>query len=77
MKLPIVSAKQLIEILSKQGFYVARQKGSHVILKKRALGKVFTAVVPNHAEIRVGTLLSILRQAGVSKQDFIKIVAET
>jgi predicted RNA binding protein YcfA (HicA-like mRNA interferase family) len=50
------------------GFTVARQKGSHIVLRKGATG----CVIPNHKEIRVGTLSGILKQAGVSLDEFLK-----
>jgi predicted RNA binding protein YcfA (HicA-like mRNA interferase family) len=46
---------------------VVRQKGSHVILRKNMNG----CVVPNHREIKTGTLAGILKQAGVSVEEFI------
>jgi predicted RNA binding protein YcfA (HicA-like mRNA interferase family) len=49
------------------GFAVARQKGSHIVLRRGASG----CVVPNHKEIRPGTLAGILKQAGVSVEEFI------
>jgi predicted RNA binding protein YcfA (HicA-like mRNA interferase family) len=44
-----------------------RQNGSHIVLRKGSSG----CVVPNHKEIKVGTLADILRQAGVSADDFL------
>jgi len=49
------------------GFVVARQRGSHIVLRRGASG----CVVPNHKEIRPGTLAGILKQAGVSVEEFI------
>jgi predicted RNA binding protein YcfA (HicA-like mRNA interferase family) len=46
---------------------VVRQKGSHVILRQDNYG----CVVPNHREIKRGTLAGILKQAGVSVEEFI------
>jgi len=69
-KLPRVSGKDLVEGLKKLGFEVARQKGSHVVLKKGGSG----CVVPLHREVRTGTLHGVLKQAGVSKEEFIKAV---
>ena len=60
MKLPILSGHEVIKILSKQDFRIARQKGSHIILvKESAVGKR-AVVVPNHKEIDRGTLLDKL-----------------
>jgi predicted RNA binding protein YcfA (HicA-like mRNA interferase family) len=73
-KLPRLSGKEVIKVLSKEGFLVVRQKGSHVILiKKSQEGRKHT-VVPLHKEIDKGTLLQIIRQAGLSKDEFVKLI---
>ncbi|HAL48185.1 MAG: type II toxin-antitoxin system HicA family toxin [SAR202 cluster bacterium] len=46
------------------------QRGSHVKFVKRDDGGVRTAVVPRHREVVVGTLRSIMRQAGLSQDEF-------
>lgn len=74
MKLPILSGHDVIKILSKQGFTVARQKGSHIILVKESKEGKKGVVVPNHKEIDKGTLLEIIRQSGMMKEDFIKLI---
>ena len=64
--LPHISGAEAIRALQKLGFVVARQKGSHVILRRGSAG----CVVPNHKEIKIGTLSSVLKQAGVSTDEF-------
>lgn len=64
--LPHISGAEAIRALQKLGFVVARQKGSHVILRRGSSG----CVVPNHKEIKLGTLSSVLKQAGVSTDEF-------
>ncbi len=73
MKLPTISGKEIISLLLKQGFTVKRQKGSHVTLYKRILEKGLYVTVPVHGnkDILPSTLLSIIRQAGMSKEEFI------
>jgi len=61
MKLPAVSGKEIIKLLSKQGFQTVRQKGDHISLVKMVGGEPLLAVVPLEKEIKKGTLLSILR----------------
>ena len=73
-KLPRVSGGDVIKILTKIGFTIARQKGSHVILKKETSEGIRTTVVPLHSEIDRGTLLEILRQAGLKKDDFLSLI---
>ncbi|MFA4856023.1 MAG: type II toxin-antitoxin system HicA family toxin [archaeon] len=72
MKLPIISGKSLIKFLSKQGFEIAGRKGSHVRLKKKTQGKALVTVVPLHKRLDPGTLLAILRQCEISKEEFAK-----
>ena len=73
-KLPVLSGKDVIRTLSKIGFQVARRKGSHVILVKFVEGKKKGVVVPYHKEIDRGTLLEIIRQSGLTREKFIKLV---
>jgi|LGOV01.1.fsa_nt_gb predicted RNA binding protein YcfA (HicA-like mRNA interferase family) len=72
-KLPRLSGHELIRILVQFGFIKSRQKGSHVMLiKKTKQGKI-GCVVPLHDELETGTLLGILRQAKISRDEFISI----
>ena len=59
---------------SKKGFKVARQKGSHIILVKETETGKKAVVVPNHKEIDKGTLLEIIRQAGLTRDEFLELV---
>jgi predicted RNA binding protein YcfA (HicA-like mRNA interferase family) len=65
-KLPHVSGQETIRALERLGFEVMRQRGSHVVMRRQSAG----CVVPNHREIKTGTLAGILRQAGVSAEEF-------
>ena len=72
MKLPIVSGNQIIKMLEKAGFQVTRQKGSHVSLhKKLDDGSTILVVVPRKREMKKGTLLSIIKQARMTREEFI------
>ncbi len=73
-KLPRVSGQEVVKILSKVGFSLARQKGSHMILTKQTLEGKKAVVVPNHKKIDKGTLLEIIRQAGLKREDFLRLV---
>jgi predicted RNA binding protein YcfA (HicA-like mRNA interferase family) len=65
-KLPRISGTELIRALEHLGFTVVRQRGSHIVMRRGASG----CVVPNHREIKVGTLAGILKQAEVSVDEF-------
>ena len=67
-KLPLVSGKEAIRRFEKLGFIVIRQKGSHIVMRRGSQG----CVVPNHKEIKTGTLSGILKQAGVTVDEFIQ-----
>jgi predicted RNA binding protein YcfA (HicA-like mRNA interferase family) len=69
-KLRILSGKQVCDILEKHGFIQVRQRGSHVVMQKRLPDTTITVPVPNHAELRIGTLQSVIRQSGLSKSEF-------
>ena len=69
-KLKILSGKEVCKILSANGFEQVRQKGSHIVMQKRVNNSTITVPVPNHSEIKIGTLQSIIRQSGISKEQF-------
>ena len=68
-KLPILSGQEMCKILQKRGFTHVRTKGSHAIFVKQTEAGKITIPVPLHSELAKGTLLSILRQAGMEKED--------
>jgi predicted RNA binding protein YcfA (HicA-like mRNA interferase family) len=74
MKLKPYSYKQVIVVLNKLGFVVVRHKGSHIIIKGFYNGKNRTVVAPKHGEIAIGTLRSILFQADISIEEFIRLI---
>ncbi|MDD3953070.1 MAG: type II toxin-antitoxin system HicA family toxin [Lentisphaeria bacterium] len=57
-------------MLSQHGFVEVRQRGSHIVMQKHLPETTITVPVPNHSELRIGTLQSIIRQSGVSKSEF-------
>jgi predicted RNA binding protein YcfA (HicA-like mRNA interferase family) len=73
--LKTISGEECIKILCKHfGFAVIRQKGSHIILKKELSGKTIGTVVPNHKELKMGTLKGVLELAEVEEKDFSKFL---
>jgi predicted RNA binding protein YcfA (HicA-like mRNA interferase family) len=73
LRLKPYSHRQVIKALTKLGFSVVRQRGSHIILKGSYNGINRTVVVPRHREIAVGTLRGILFQAGITIKEFITL----
>jgi len=72
--LPHLSGLEIIRALERLGFAQARQRGSHVVMKKSTPDGSIGCVVPMHDEVAIGTLRSILKQAKVSADEFIKVV---
>ncbi len=71
-KLPVISGQECIKALKKVGFYLKRQEGSHIILRR---DEPFTQlVVPDHKELDRGTLRAIIRQAGLKVDEFINLL---
>jgi predicted RNA binding protein YcfA (HicA-like mRNA interferase family) len=67
-----LSGKVVIKALARIGFYIKRRKGSHIVLRRDA---PFTqVVVPDHKNLDTGTLDTIIYQAGLSIEEFIKLL---
>jgi predicted RNA binding protein YcfA (HicA-like mRNA interferase family) len=69
-KFKTLSGKEVCEILASEGFLEVRRRGSHIIMQKKLRNDTVTVPVPNHKEIKIGTLLSIIRQSGISRNKF-------
>jgi predicted RNA binding protein YcfA (HicA-like mRNA interferase family) len=70
-KLPVLSGREIIKALKQIGFVPVRQKGSHVFLRHPD-GRRTT--VPLHDEVNKSTLMDILSQAKLKKNDFLKLL---
>ena len=73
-KLPKLSDKEVVKALSKTGFEIARQKGNHVIMRKKTSEGYIVTVVPNHKEVDRGTLIEIIRQAKLKRDEFMNLL---
>jgi predicted RNA binding protein YcfA (HicA-like mRNA interferase family) len=69
-KLPLVSGAKAVKALQRLGFFVDRQRGSHVVMKKMTTEGERGCVIPMHREVAPGTLRSALKLAGVSPEEF-------
>ena len=69
-KLKILSGRELCALLAQYGFVQIRQRGSHIIMQKSDAGATRTIPVPDHDEIRIGTLQSIIRQSQLPRKIF-------
>jgi predicted RNA binding protein YcfA (HicA-like mRNA interferase family) len=62
------SAIRAGSLVSMPGFAVVRQRGSHIVMRRGAVG----CVIPNHRELKTGTLAGVLKQAGVTAEQFVE-----
>jgi len=70
-KIPSVSAKDVIGILEKIGYFIVRQKGSHIRLHHKNRWPI---TVPNHKVLGKGLLRKILRDADLTTEEFLKLL---
>lgn len=70
LKLRVLSGKDVCAILTRFGFQEVRRRGSHIVMQKKTDDGTITVPGPDHDEIRIGTLLSIIRQSGVARGEF-------
>jgi predicted RNA binding protein YcfA (HicA-like mRNA interferase family) len=71
-KLPAVSGKQVVAVLEREGWYVKRVRGSHHVLRHPSIPDAIPVPVHGRRSVKRGTLASILRTAGISREEFAK-----
>ena len=72
MKLPVVSGKEFVKRLKKLGFEFVHQEGSHMIIRLNT--EPFTKLsIPNHKELDRGLLRSLIKDVGISVDEFIRL----
>ncbi len=69
-RLRVLSGKDVCLILADHGFIETRRRGSHIVMQKRTEDSTVTVPVPDHSEIRIGTLQSIIRQSRLPRELF-------
>jgi len=69
-KLRVLSGSEVCAILQRHRFRQVRQRGSHIVMQRQTEEETTTVPVPNHSELRHGTLRSIIRQSGVPRSEF-------
>lgn len=70
--LPVVSGRETVKALIKAGYEFDRQRGSHIMLRQ-ADSPFRRVVVPDHKEVAKGTLRGIIRQTGLTVEEFKKL----
>ena len=71
--LPHVSGRKVVQALLKIGYEKDRQKGSHIVMRQISY-PYRRIVVPDHKEVAKGTLRAIIRHAGLTVEDFAKLL---
>ena len=74
-KIPPLNPRKLIKILEKTGFKIVRQKGSHVIMMNDRKTRIVMPVHPGK-DIKPGLIRAIIREAGISREKFFKLLKE-
>jgi predicted RNA binding protein YcfA (HicA-like mRNA interferase family) len=70
--LPVISGADAVRAFSEDGWQAVRQRGSHIIMVKD--GSIASLSVPNHRELARGTLRSLIRDAGLTTEEFIELL---
>ena len=69
-ELRVLSGRDVCAILAKHGFANVRQRGSHIVMQRLDTSGTTTVPVPDHRELAIGTLRSIIRQSGLDRRLF-------
>jgi len=67
--LPRVSGREVVSALGKVGYVFDRQRGSHMILRQES-APYRRLTIPDHREVASGTLRAVIRQAGLTVEEF-------
>ncbi|MCX6644847.1 MAG: type II toxin-antitoxin system HicA family toxin [bacterium] len=70
-KLPVISGSKAVTIFKRAGWHVDRQRGSHVVMLKA--GNNASLSIPQHRELAPGTLRALIRAAGMTVEEFLKL----
>jgi predicted RNA binding protein YcfA (HicA-like mRNA interferase family) len=69
---PVVSGREAVRVFQQFGWEFARQRGSHIVLVKA--GSITSLSIPDHREVAKGTLRSLIRDAGLTVDQFIAAI---
>ena len=69
-RLRVLSGAEVCAILARNGFAEVRRRGSHVVMQRKTEDSTVTVPVPDHRELKPGTLQSIIRQSRLVRSDF-------
>jgi predicted RNA binding protein YcfA (HicA-like mRNA interferase family) len=66
----VLSWREVVKALNRAGYRVVRQRGSHIFVAKDDV----VVPVPRHDEIKRGTLMAIIAEAGMTKEEFLRLI---
>ena len=69
-RLRVMSGQEACAILAQHGFVEVRRRSSHIVMQRQETTGTTTVPVPDHRELKTGTLRSIIRQSGVGRAEF-------
>jgi predicted RNA binding protein YcfA (HicA-like mRNA interferase family) len=69
-RLRVLSGREVGRILQQHGFVEVRRRGSHMVMQRPTDAGSVTVPIPDHRELAIGTLLSIIRQCGIPRTEF-------
>jgi len=70
-RLPVCSGKDAVRAFQKLGYQVDHQTGNHIILRHPQMRRL---TAPNHRELAKGTLRALIREAGLSNEEFSRLL---
>ena len=71
--LPRISGREVVKALKQVGYKKDRQKGSHIVLRQK-IAPHRRVTVPDHKEVAKGTLRAIIRETGLTVEEFIDLL---
>jgi predicted RNA binding protein YcfA (HicA-like mRNA interferase family) len=73
-KLPVISGRKAVEAFERIGYKAIRQRGSHIRLRDENNPKHLLLTIPDHEELKFGFLRKLIRDAGLTVDDFLKLL---
>ena len=70
-RLANISATKFIKVMKRFGYQIIRQKGSHIVLQRQDPFSML--VIPNHKEIDIGLIRSLIKEAGLTVEEFLGV----
>ena len=73
-KLPVISGRKAVEVFERIGYKAIRQRGCHIRLRDENNPQHLPLTIPDHKELKFGLLRKLIRDAGITVEDFLKLL---